>query len=44
MRLMVTNSAKPVECLVDFNKAYKELEKRLSPPSDRAKRRKFINS
>lgn len=43
-RMMSTTRSKPVECFVQPNIAYKELQERLNPPKDAKKRSKFINS
>jgi hypothetical protein len=40
--MMISTAAKPIDCMVDPERAYKEFEKRLSPPSDPKKRRKFV--
>lgn len=42
-RLMISTKARPVECLVDYDLAYKELEQRLSPPKNPKKKREYVN-
>lgn len=43
MRMMILTQLKPVDCMVEPERAFLELEKRLSPPSDPKARRKFVD-
>lgn len=42
-RLMISTKARPVECLVDYQLAYSELENRLNPPTNPKKKKEFVN-
>ena len=42
-RLMISTKARPVECLVDYEIAYKELEDRLNPPKNPKKKAEYVN-
>jgi predicted transcriptional regulator len=43
MRMMILTQMKPFDCLADPERAFVELEKRLSPPSEPKARRKFVD-
>jgi|JFJP01.1.fsa_nt_gi phosphatidylinositol 4-kinase len=44
MRMMILTQMKPIACLVEPEKAFLEFEKRLSPPKDPKKRKKFVDT
>ena len=42
--MMILTEMKPIQCLVEPEKAFLEFEKRLTPPNDPKLRRKFVKS
>ena len=44
MRMVILTQMKPLDCMVDPERAYLEFEKRLSPSLDPKKRRLFVDS
>lgn|SRR3990167_1001785 len=43
MRMMIATRMRPIACFVEPERALKEFEQRLSPPSDPKARRKFVD-